>query len=181
MLEQQHQCVHIHGHTKTSAHGRFQLHFPSASPTLIVPTCSWPSIGLRWPWSANILTSIISLYHAYLMFRQPQSCMWNYFKKMCTSAGLILVLVEGDPLPHRDFQNMVGNLTKATTTKIFLKFITHAPLFQGGEDYVCESPLGDSSFVMNIYNPFMHCAMSQYVFKLRDVIMLLHAVTMVTT
>ena len=36
-------------------------------------------------------------------------------------------------------------------------------------------------FVMNIHNPFMHCVMSQYVFKLHDVIMLLHAVTMVTT
>ena len=54
--------------------------------------------------------------------------------------------------------------------------ITHAPLFWGGEDYVCESPLGDSSFVMNIHNPFMHCMTSQYVF-----IMLLHAVTTVTT
>ena len=37
------------------------------------------------------------------------------------------------------------------------------PLFQRGEDYVCESPLGDSSFVMNIRNPFMHCVTSQYV------------------
>ena len=55
--------------------------------------------------------------------------------------------------------------------------ITHAPLFRGGEDYVGESPLGDSSFVMNIHNPFMHYVTSQ----LRDVIMLLHAVTMVTT
>ena len=27
--------------------------------------------------------------------------------------------------------------------------ITYAPLFRGGEDYVCESPVGDSSFVMN--------------------------------
>ena len=58
--------------------------------------------------------------------------------------------------------------------------ITHAPLFRGGEDRVCESPLGDSSFVMNTHNPFMHCVTSQYVFKLCDVIMLLHAVTMVT-
>ena len=57
--------------------------------------------------------------------------------------------------------------------------ITHASLFRGGEDHVCESPLGDSCFVMNIHNPFMHCVTSQYVFKLRDVIMLLHAVTIV--
>ena len=60
--------------------------------------------------------------------------------------------------------------------------ITHAPLFWGGEDYVCESPVGDSSFVMNIQNPYMHCVTSQYVFELLcEVIILLHAVTMVTT
>ena len=57
-------------------------------------------------------------------------------------------------------------------------FITHAPLFWEGEDYVCESPLGDSTFAMNIHNPFMHCVTSQYVLKLCDVIMQLHAVTM---
>ena len=33
--------------------------------------------------------------------------------------------------------------------------------------------------VMNIHNPFMHCATSQYVFKPRDVIMLMHDVTIV--
>ena len=58
--------------------------------------------------------------------------------------------------------------------------ITHAPLFRRGEDYVCESPLCDSSFVINKHNPFMHCVTSQYIFKLLDVILLLHAVTMVT-
>ena len=58
-------------------------------------------------------------------------------------------------------------------------FITHAPLFRGGEDHVCELPLGDSCFVMNIHNPFMHCVTSQYVFKLGDVIMLMRAVTIV--
>ena len=57
--------------------------------------------------------------------------------------------------------------------------ITHAPLFRGGEDHVCESPLGDSCFVMNIHNPFMHCVTSQYVFKLRNVIMLMRAVTII--
>ena len=35
-------------------------------------------------------------------------------------------------------------------------------------------PLGDSSLVTNIHNPFMHCVTSQYLFKLRDIIMLLH-------
>ena len=61
----------------------------------------------------------------------------------------------------------------------YVHIITHAPLFRGGEDHVCESPLGDSCFVMNIHNPFMHCVTSQYVFKLRDVIMLIRAVTIV--
>ena len=43
-----------------------------------------------------------------------------------------------------------------------LIIITHAPLFRGGEDHVCESPLGDSCFVMNIHNPFwlqFHCGL----------------------
>ena len=56
--------------------------------------------------------------------------------------------------------------------------ITHAPLFRGGAD-VYESPLGDSSLVMNIHNPFMHCATSQYVLKPRDLITLMRAVTIV--
>ena len=57
--------------------------------------------------------------------------------------------------------------------------ITHAPLFRGGADDVYESLLGDSRLVMNIHNPFMHCATSQCVFKMRDVIMLMRAVTIV--
>ena len=59
--------------------------------------------------------------------------------------------------------------------------ITHAPLFRGRSDHVYESPLplGDSCLVMDIHNPFMHCATSQYVFKPRDVIMLTRAVTIV--
>ena len=57
--------------------------------------------------------------------------------------------------------------------------ITLAPLSRGGVDYVYESPLGDSSLVMNIHNPFMHCATSQYVFKPRDIIMLMRAFTIV--
>ena len=36
-----------------------------------------------------------------------------------------------------------------------------------------------SCFLMNIHYPFMHCMTSQYVFKLRDVIMLMRAVTIV--
>ena len=59
-------------------------------------------------------------------------------------------------------------------------FITHAPLFRGGATYVYESPLGDSSLVMNIHNPFMHCVTSQYVFKPRDVIMLNNRVSLAT-
>ena len=65
------------------------------------------------------------------------------------------------------------------TCMYIISFITQAPLFPGGEDHVCESPLGDSCFVMNIHNPFMHCVTSQYVFKLRDVIMLMRAVAIV--
>ena len=57
--------------------------------------------------------------------------------------------------------------------------IINAPLFRRGADHVYESPLGDLCLVMNIHNPFMHCATSQYVFKLRDVIMLTRAVTIV--
>ena len=57
--------------------------------------------------------------------------------------------------------------------------LTHDPFFRGGADYVHESPLGDSSLVMNIHNPFMYCATSQFVFKPRDVMMLMRAVTIV--
>ena len=59
----------------------------------------------------------------------------------------------------------------------FTYIIKHAPWFRGGADYVYESPLGDSSLVMNIHNLFMHCATSQYVFRPHDVMMLMHAVT----
>ena len=56
--------------------------------------------------------------------------------------------------------------------------ITHAPLFRGA-DYAYKSPLDDLSLVMNIHNPFMHCATSQYLFKMRDVIMLTGPVTII--
>ena len=59
------------------------------------------------------------------------------------------------------------------------RHITHIPLFRRGADNVYESALGDSSLVMNIHNSFMDCATSQYVFKPRDVIMLMRAVTIV--
>ena len=62
---------------------------------------------------------------------------------------------------------------------VFIHIITHALLFRGGADHVYESPLEDSCLVMNIHNPFMHCAASQYVFKPRDVKMLTRAVTIV--
>ena len=65
------------------------------------------------------------------------------------------------------------------TWALILYIITHAPLFRGGADHVYESPLGDSCLVMNIHNPFMHCATSHDVFKPRDVIMLTRAVTIV--
>ena len=59
-------------------------------------------------------------------------------------------------------------------------FITHAPLFRGGAAYVYELPLGDSCLIMNIHNPFMHCVMSQYMFKSRDVIMLNNRINVAT-
>ena len=70
----------------------------------------------------------------------------------------------------------VGNAYFYRLTEII---ITHAPLLQGGTDDVNESSLGDSRLVMNIHNPFMHCATSQCVFKPRDVIMLMRAVNIV--
>ena len=68
---------------------------------------------------------------------------------------------------------------KKRQTELVLVFITHASLFRGGVYHVYESPLGNSCLAMNIHNPFMHCATSQYVFKPRDVIMLTRAVTIV--
>ena len=37
-------------------------------------------------------------------------------------------------------------------------------MFWEGAAYVYESPSGDACLVLNIHNPFMHCATSQYVF-----------------
>ena len=54
--------------------------------------------------------------------------------------------------------------------------ITHAPLFRRGGDYVCVSPWGHSSWLIYINSPFIQCVASQFVFKPRDVIMLLRAV-----
>ena len=77
------------------------------------------------------------------------------------------------------FQMTSSNHMESLVIWCGLIFITHAPLFRGGADHVYESPLGDSCLVMNIHNPFMHCATSQYVFKPREVIMLTRAVTIV--
>ena len=90
-----------------------------------------------------------------------------------TGLGFSLLLVSCQVILFEVYQ-----LTILITIKPLI-FITHAPLFRGGENYVCESPKGDSCFVMYIHNPFMHCVTSQYVFKLRDVIMLMRAVTIV--
>ena len=73
----------------------------------------------------------------------------------------------------------VMNIFTMINLHVFHNVITHVPLFRGGADHVYESPLGDSCLVMNIHNPFMHCATSQYVFKPRDVIMLTRAVTII--
>ena len=56
-----------------------------------------------------------------------------------------------------------------------LYYITHAPVFRGGAAYVYESPLGNSSLVINIQNPLMHCVASQY-----DVIMLNNRISVAT-
>ena len=58
--------------------------------------------------------------------------------------------------------------------------ITHAPLIRGGAAYVYESPFGDSCQVTYIHNPFLHCVMSQCVFKPRDVIMLSKSISVAT-
>ena len=71
-------------------------------------------------------------------------------------------------------------MTRKTVLKVKSEDYHTCPIVSRGEDYICESPLGGSRLVMNMHKPFMHCGTSQYVFKLRDVIMLLRAVTIVT-
>ena len=63
-----------------------------------------------------------------------------------------------------------------------LGFLSHTPdCFEGVIIMFVNRPWAIQVFVMNIHNPFMHCVTSQCAFKLCDVVMLLHAVTMVTT
>ena len=62
---------------------------------------------------------------------------------------------------HKQFELQIirqhGNYHLCPNVQIYIRpFITHAPWFRGGEDYICESLLSDSSLVMNIRNPFMH-------------------------
>ena len=59
--------------------------------------------------------------------------------------------------------------------------LSHMPhCFEGVRIMFMNRPWVIQVLVMNIHNPFMHCATSQYVFKTRDVIMLLmRAVTIV--
>ena len=73
----------------------------------------------------------------------------------------------------------LGYLAQTTGSHVNI-IITHAPLFRGCVAYVYESPLGYSSLAMNIHNPFMHCVMSQYVFKLCDVIVLNNRISVAT-
>ena len=73
----------------------------------------------------------------------------------------------------------IWNFMDLARPVVVQRHITHAPLIRGGADNVYESALGDSSLVMNIHNSFMDCATSQYIFKPRDVIMLMRAVTIV--
>ena len=82
-------------------------------------------------------------------------------------------------LPALAYINNISISLPVQTHERGLNIITHAPLFRGGADDVYESSLGDSRVVMNIHNPFMHCATSQCVFKPRDVIMLMHAVKII--
>ena len=81
-------------------------------------------------------------------------------------------------------QNVIDATFSSTEMQIVgdneaLRYYHTHPLFRGGADYICESPLGGSCLVMNIHNPFMHLMMSKYVFKSHDGILLLRAVTLV--
>ena len=61
-----------------------------------------------------------------------------------------------------------------------LKLLSHTPhCFEGMRIMFMNRAWAIQVFVMNNHNPFMHCATSQYVFKLRDVMMLVHAVPIV--
>ena len=58
--------------------------------------------------------------------------------------------------------------------------LSHMPhCFEGVRMRFINRPWAIHVLVMNIHNPFMHCVTSQYVFKQRDVIMLLRVFTIV--
>ena len=58
--------------------------------------------------------------------------------------------------------------------------LSHMPhCFEGVRIMFMNRPWAIQDLVMNIHNPFMHGATSQYVFKPCDVMMLMHAVTIV--
>ena len=61
-----------------------------------------------------------------------------------------------------------------------LRRLSHMPhCFKGVRMMFMNRPWAIHVLVMYIHNPFMHCVTSQYVFKQRDVIMLLRAFTIV--
>ena len=64
-------------------------------------------------------------------------------------------------------------------TMCVLAQLSHTPHCFRGCTLCLWIALGDSSLVMNIHNPSVHCVTSQNALKSRDVIMLLHAVTLV--
>ena len=55
--------------------------------------------------------------------------------------------------------------------------LSHTPHCFEGARIIFMNPWAIQVFIMNIHNPFMPCATSQYVFEPRDVIMLMRAVT----
>ena len=58
--------------------------------------------------------------------------------------------------------------------------LSHMPhCFEGVRIMFMNHPWAIQVLVMNIHNPFIHCVKSQCVLKPRDVIMLMHAVTIV--
>ena len=58
--------------------------------------------------------------------------------------------------------------------------LSHMPhCFEGVRMIFMNRPWAIHVLVMNMHNPFKHCVTSQYVFKQRDVIMLLRAFTIV--
>ena len=82
-------------------------------------------------------------------------------------------------LPYIILFNPMGiSIRKHIYTHDFL--LTHTPhCYEGVQIMFMNRPWAIHVLVMNIHNPFMHCATSRYVFEPRDVIMLMHDVTIV--